>query len=211
MRILVCLSVTLVVALVVVFSKPCACYEPVVDSESVSIHTVHYGAMPFHAEGRGMIVHGGPDSQVRAQVLLSFARHLKLGQPASVKIAGIAGTLPAQVTKIGKLIGDGPIPVEVSFEQPLPPEAQGGASADVVIGYGRIENTLYMERGAFDQENADAAVFRVDPNRHATQLTVRFGVIASELIQIKSGLRQGDNVIVTDMSRWSNSNRIRLE
>ena len=41
--------------------------------------------------------------------------------------------------------------------------------------------------------------------------TVRFGVIASELIQIKAGLRIGDNVIVTDINRWFNSDRLLLK
>jgi len=52
----------------------------------------------------------------------------------------------------------------------------------------------------------------VDPDgKHATRVNVRFGAIASEMIEIKSGLREGDKVIVTDMSRWVNYERIRLE
>ena len=42
-------------------------------------------------------------------------------------------------------------------------------------------------------------------------MNVRFGAIALEMIEIKSGLREGDKVIVTDMSRWTNSERIRLD
>jgi hypothetical protein len=38
-----------------------------------------------------------------------------------------------------------------------------------------------------------------------------FGAIASEMIEIKSGLHEGDKVIVTDMSRWVNYERIRLD
>lgn len=81
-----------------------------------------------------------------------------------------------------------------------------------LIEYGLIENTLYMERGAFETPNTDAVVFRVDPDKkHAERLTVRFGVIASELIEIKSGLREGDKVIVTDMRRFAASERLRIE
>jgi len=117
-----------------------------------------------------------------------------------------------KVTRIGDLAGEGPVPVEVSLDQPLSPEVRAGDSADALIEYGRIENTLYMERGAFDKENADVAVFRVDPDKkHATRITVRFGAIGSELIEIKAGLREGDSVIVTDMSRWLAYERIRIQ
>lgn len=164
--------------------------------------------MPFHTKGRGMIVHIGPDSRARVQVLPSFARHLKIGHTASVKIVGIGGALPAQVTRIGEPGSDGIVSVELSFSKPLPPDVQGGDSADALIEYGKIADTLYMERGTFDKENAIVAVFRLDLDRHATRVMVRFGVIASELIEIKAGLREGDKVIVTDMSRWSSYERI---
>jgi hypothetical protein len=40
---------------------------------------------------------------------------------------------------------------------------------------------------------------------------VHFGSIASEMIEIKSGLREGDKVIVTDVDRWIEHERIRIE
>lgn len=185
--------------------------EPTLDPTTVSVHTVLYGTMPFHTKGRGQIARIGPNSKARVQVLLSFAQHLKLGYAASVKIVGIGGALPARVTGIGEIGSDGSVPIELSFEQPLPHEVSPGDSADALIDYGKIENTLYMQRGAFDQENSEAPVFRVDPDHIATRVKVRFGTIASELIEIKSGLKEGDKVIVTDMSRWTQYERIRIQ
>jgi multidrug efflux pump subunit AcrA (membrane-fusion protein) len=69
-----------------------------------------------------------------------------------------------------------------------------------------------MERGSFDQGNAEVHVFCVEPDgKSALQVPVRFGIVAAELIEIKEGLREGDQVIVSDMSRWSNVDRIRIE
>jgi multidrug efflux pump subunit AcrA (membrane-fusion protein) len=62
-----------------------------------------------------------------------------------------------------------------------------------------------------DPDNNATTVFRIDPDKTATRVMVRFGVVASELAEIKSGLRKGDKVIVTDMSRYDFSDRIRLE
>lgn len=204
-----------VLALVVFIARPmcsCAGDDPVMDSSTVSVHTVQYGTMPFHTLGRGMMARIDPNARARVMILLPFARNLKIGHQASLKVVGIGGALTGKVARIGELGTEEQVPVELAFDQPLPMGVQVGDSADAFIEYGRIENTLFMERGGFDQANVDAVVFRVDPDgKHVTRVNVRFGAIASELIEIKSGLREGDKVIVTDMSRWLNSERIRLE
>src|SRR5579864_2224208 len=190
----------------------CASDDPVMDSSTVSVHTVQHGVMPFHTLGRGMMARIGPNARARVLILASFARNLKLGQPASVKIVGVCGALAGKVAGLGEVGAEEKVPVELAFDQPLPPGVQVGDSADAFIEYGKIENTLFMQRGGFDQANADAVAFRVDPDgKQATRVNVRFGAIASEMIQIKSGLREGDKVIVTDMSRWADYERIRLD
>lgn len=216
MKTLVILPLAVLMLLFIVASKPmcsCGADDPVLDSRTVSVHTVQYGTMPMHTKGRGAMARIGPRAEARIMVLLSFARNVKIGDPAGIRIVGIGGTLAGKVTNIGDLkAGQEQVPVELSFDQPLPPGVMPGDSADALIEYGRIENTLYMERGFFDTANSDVQVFRVEPDeKHATQVTVHFGVIASEMIEIKSGLHAGDKVIVTDMSRWTNSNRLRIE
>jgi len=200
-------------ALFLFISRPmCSCAEPTIDSSTVSVHTVHYGTMPFHTLGRGAMARIGPNARARVMIPPSFARNLKLGQPASVKIVGVCGALTGKVARIGEFGTEENVPVELAFDQPLPPGVGFADSADAFIEYGRIENALFMERGGFDQANLDAVAFRVDPDgKHVTRVNVRFGAIASEMIEIKSGLREGDKVIVTDMSRWTNYERIRLE
>lgn len=215
MKTLSLLAFALLLILSVLMVRPiCACAgdEPSIDPSTVSVHTVQHGAMPFHTLGRGMMARIGPNARARVMILLSFARNLKIGNPASVRIVGVGGALAGQVTSIGELGAGEQVPVELAFDQTLPADVRVGDSADAIIEYGRIENVLFMERGGFNKANADAVVFRVDPDgKHARRVNVRFGAIASELIEIKSGLREGDKVIVTDMSRWAEQERIRLE
>lgn len=214
MKILSLLTFPLLALLVFISRPMCSCAgdDPVMESSTVSVHTVQHGIMPFHTLGRGMMARIGPNARARVMILASFARNLKLGQPASVKIVGICGALTGKAAKIGELGTEEQVPVELAFDQPLPPGVGVGDSADAFIEYDRIENALFMERGGFEQANTDAVAFRVDPDgKHVTRVNVRFGAIASEMIEIKSGLREGDKVIVTDMSRWADYERIRLE
>jgi len=214
MKILSLLTFALAALLAITVRSMCACSgdEPAIGYSTVSVHTVQHGTMPFHTLGRGTTAHIGPNARARVMILLSFARNLKIGNPATIKIVGVCGALTGKVARIGELGTEQQVPVELAFDQPLPPGVQVGDSADAFIEYGRIENTLFMQRCGFDQANADAVAFRVDPDgKQATRVNVRFGAIASEMIEIKSGLREGDKVIVTDMSRWVNCERIRLE
>jgi len=213
MKILVCVLLGLSLVIFLVWPL-CSCANgvaPILDLDTVSIHTVQYGTMPLHTRGQGRISRVGPDSRATVQVMRSFLQHLKIGQLASVRIAGISDSLSARVVKISKAHSDGQSAVELSFTQALPAEVRGGDSADALIAYGKIENTLYLERGTINTENAGAQVFRLDTGKTATRVIVQFGAMASELIEIKSGLKEGDKLIVSDMSRYDNVNRVQLE
>jgi len=104
MKILSLLTFTLA-ALLALTVRPCACSgdEPAIGSSTVSVHTVQHGTMPFHTLGRGMTARIGPNARARVMILLSFARNLKIGHPASVKIVGVSGALTGKVARIGEL------------------------------------------------------------------------------------------------------------
>jgi hypothetical protein len=77
-----------------------------------------------------------------------------------------------------------------------------------VSGNRKIENTLYIKRGDFNIANINAYIFRLDVKKNtdtsffrfdtrrktATQVAVQFGAITDDLIEIKSGLQEGDQV-----------------
>ena len=46
---------------------------------------------------------------------------------------------------------------------------------------------------------------------YARRVTIRYGRMSGPLIQVLEGLSPGDRVIVTDMSQWSNVERVRIE
>ena len=52
----------------------------------------------------------------------------------------------------------------------------------------------------------------LDPaSNGASRVQVKTGRASVNLIQIDSGLKEGDTVILSDMSRWDNTDRVRLE
>ena len=46
---------------------------------------------------------------------------------------------------------------------------------------------------------------------HASRVQVRVGKVSVSTIEIRSGLGEGDKVVLSDMSAWDAYDRIRLE
>ena len=47
--------------------------------------------------------------------------------------------------------------------------------------------------------------------RAQSRVQVKTGRASVNLIEFHSGLKEGDTVILSDMSRWDNTDRVRLE
>jgi len=80
------------------------------------------------------------------------------------------------------------------------------------IDLDRLANVEYVGRPAFGQENSTVSMFKLDPDgKGATRITVKLGRSSVNAVEILGGLNEGDQVILSDMSRWDNVDRIRLE
>jgi HlyD family secretion protein len=71
---------------------------------------------------------------------------------------------------------------------------------------------LYVGRPAFGQADSTVGLFKyVDGGREAVRTQVKLGEASVNEVQILRGLHVGDEVILSDMSRWDSFDRIRLE
>ena len=74
-----------------------------------------------------------------------------------------------------------------------------------------MKDIVFFGRPAISKPNSTATLFVLEGNSHARRVTVRYGVISGPLIQVLDGLVPGERVIVTDMSKWADVARVRLE
>ena len=85
-------------------------------------------------------------------------------------------------------------------------------SVDGTIDLERLDNVLFVGRPAFGQENSTISLFKLGPDgQAASRVPVKVGRASVNSIQVIEGLHEGDTVILSDMSRWDNTDRIRLE
>ena len=138
------------------------------------------------------------------------ARDIQIGQPASVDTHN--GVISGKVMRIDPAVQNGTVTVDVHLDSELPKGARPDLSVDGTIDLDRLGNVLFVGRPAFGNEESTISLFKLDPDGHgATRVPVKVGRASVNSIQIIEGLNEGDAVILSDMSRWDNTDRIRLE
>lgn len=138
------------------------------------------------------------------------ARDVQIGEPAVVDTHN--GTVSGEVMRVDPAVQNGTVTVDVKLTGELPKGARPDLSVDGTIDLERLENVLFVGRPAFGQENSTISLFKYDPDgKGAVRVPVKVGRASVNSIQILEGLREGDTVILSDMSRYDNTDRIRLD
>lgn len=137
------------------------------------------------------------------------ARDLTIGQVASVDTRN--GIIPGKVVRIDPAAQNGTVTVDVQLEGPLPRGARPDLSVDGTVELERLVNVLYVGRPAFGQEQSTVGLFKLDPaTGEAARVQVQLGRSSVNTIEVMSGLADGDQVVLSDMSAWDQFDRIRL-
>jgi HlyD family secretion protein len=151
-------------------------------------------------------------NQLKAQLKIpeTQVRDIQLGQPASIDTHN--GLADGTVSRIDPAVQNGTVTVDVKLVGALPDGARKDLSVDGVIDLDRLSNVLYVGRPAFGNPNSTISLFRLDPDtKGAVRVPVKVGQASVNAIQVQQGLREGDTVILSDMSRWDTTDRIRLD
>jgi multidrug efflux pump subunit AcrA (membrane-fusion protein) len=138
------------------------------------------------------------------------ARDVQIGEPASIDTHN--GLIAGTVMRVDPAVQNGTVTVDVKLTGELPKGARPDLSVDGTVDLERMDNVLYVGRPAFGQENSTISLFKVGSDgQGALRVPVKVGRASVNSIQVIEGLREGDTVILSDMSRWDNTDRIRLE
>ncbi len=144
------------------------------------------------------------------QIAETQAHDIQLGQPAEVDTHN--GVVPGHVTRIDPSVLNGTRTVDVTMDGALPEGAVLGLSVDGTVDLSHLHDVLYVGRPAFGNPDSTISLFRIDPNgKTATRVQVKVGKASVTQIQILSGLNEGDRVILSDMSRYDATDKVRLE
>jgi len=136
-------------------------------------------------------------------------KDMRVGQHAIIDTRN--GLIEGQVSRIDPAAREGTFEIDVSLNGPLPSSARPDLSVDGTIELERLHDVLKVGRPAFGQAQQTIGMFVLTPDgSEAERRTVKLGRNSVSTIEILEGLREGEQVIISDTSALDSYNRIRI-
>jgi HlyD family secretion protein len=190
-------------------------------------------SMTVTAKAAGVLQRLGPDGNLEVgQYVLSGQELARVVQPGKLKavlrvpetqivevtigqeaeIDTRNGIITGHVVRIDPAAQTGTVGVDVSLPDDLPASARPDLSVDGRIIVDRLPDVLHVSRQQYANQNSTIGLFRLEPDgKTAVRVSVQIGAASVNEMEIKSGLNEGDIVILSDMSQWDSYDRIRLK
>ena len=151
-------------------------------------------------------------SRLKAEIKIAEtqAKDIQIGQKAEVDTRN--GIVEGRVARIDPSVQNGTRTVDVTLVGDLPKGAVPDLSVDGTIELERLNDILFMGRPAFGQDQSVVGLFKVGSDGSTAERTqVKLGRSSVNTIEVLSGLKVGDQVILSDMSAYDAYDRIRLK
>jgi HlyD family secretion protein len=134
---------------------------------------------------------------------------VRIGQPVIVDTRN--GLIQGTVSRIDPAAREGTFEIDASLVGPLPPSARPDLSVDGTIELERLKDVLKVGRPAFGQAQQTIGMFVLSPDgSEAERRSVKLGRNSVSQIEILEGLKEGDQVIISDTTALDSYNRIRV-
>ncbi len=155
------------------------------------------------ASGTVTIVGAGVQ-KVSTTVPLADIDLIKPGESVSVAADGVAGKLHGTVTSIGMLSTTSgsttAFPVTVTLDSETS-NLYDGTGADVVITTGTASHVTAVANSAIHTGVRGTHTVTVLRDGKTTTVQITLGVAGTDVTQVKSGLKVGDQVVLADLSQ----------
>jgi HlyD family secretion protein len=151
-------------------------------------------------------------SRLKAELKIAEtqARDIEVGQMAEIDTRN--GIIAGRVSRKDPAAANGTVTVDVSLVGDLPRGAVPDLSVDGTIQLDRRDNILYVGRPSLGQDDSTIGLFKIinGDSGDAQRVQVKLGVSSVNAIEVVSGLKEGDRVVLSDMSTWDAFDKIRL-
>lgn len=137
------------------------------------------------------------------------ARDVLPGQIASIDTHN--GVISGQVVRIDPAVQEGTVAVDVALEGELPRGARPDLTVIGTIELERLEDVLHVGRPVYGQAHSTVGLFKLlADGETAIRVQVELGRSSVNTVEIVRGLEVGDEIVLSDMSRWDEFDRVRV-
>jgi HlyD family secretion protein len=159
----------------------------------------------------GVLARVADPARLKAEIRIpeTQAKDILPGQIAQIDTRN--GVVAGKVIRIDPSVQNGTVTVDVGITETLPKGARPDLSVDGVVELERLDNVVFVGRPAFGQERSTVGIFKLDANgNYAERVQAKLGRSSVSTIEVLGGLNPGDRVILSDMSPWDSSDRVKL-
>jgi HlyD family secretion protein len=132
-----------------------------------------------------------------------------VGPGTAAEIAYAGRKLPGKVVAIAPEVRDSQVRGTVAFAGSPPPGLRQNERVSVRLLLDRRARVLKLPRGRFLEAGAGRSVYVVDDGM-AVRRAIRIGVTSVSEVEIVSGLRAGERVVVSDTGSFERADRVLL-
>ncbi|MFI3279702.1 MAG: HlyD family efflux transporter periplasmic adaptor subunit [Rikenellaceae bacterium] len=145
--------------------------------------------------------------KISASISNSYADRIRTG--GEVVVMAGKERLKGVISNINPIAQDNSIDFTIQLEDSRNKVLRSELSCDVQIIESRIENTMYIPKAAYYMGEGYYKVFVVEGDKLIGR-NVQLGRSNFEQVQVISGLDEGEEVVVSEMSKYLNSDELKM-
>ncbi len=147
--------------------------------------------------------------QARLRIPESSTEDLAIGLHATIDTRN--GLVGGEVVRIDPAAQNGSVTVDIKLTAVPPKSVRVDQNVEGVIELARTGDVLHVARPAIGEAHQTASLFKLDGDGAAHRVAVKFGRAALKDIEVAGGLAAGDQVVLSDMSKWDGEDRLGIE
>jgi beta-lactamase regulating signal transducer with metallopeptidase domain len=186
---------------------------PTVDNTTIWTDAVKRGPMVRQVRGLGTLVRAEGSGNLVARVTLPESMVKEVQPSQNVTLSTPKWSVKGHVRGLSKEISNGIASIDIGLEEiTLPLGAGPGLQIDATIDIEKLDNILYVGRPVHATANSTVSLFKLAKDgAEAERVNVKLGRSSVTTIEVLDGLKEGDKIILSDMSTYDAADRIHIK
>ncbi|HEX2832810.1 MAG TPA: HlyD family efflux transporter periplasmic adaptor subunit [Thermoanaerobaculia bacterium] len=148
-------------------------------------------------------------SSYRVEATISDVHATRIAAGMRARVTLDEATLSGTIESVDPRIVNGVVKFQVTLDAPSDERLRHNMRVDVAVVTSTRRDTLVVRRGSLGRSNAaQAFVLRDDA---VVRTPVKFGLSNQDAIEITEGLREGDQVVISNMTDLEDMNVVKLK
>jgi RND family efflux transporter MFP subunit len=184
------------------------------------------GVITWRYADTGALIQSGRDSNDQALPIVKLSesgllrlrmpvpedavKYIKVGDELQIRVDALGRSFTGKIVRFTRSVNFETRTMETEVDVPNKDlSIDPGMYANTQLQLGHVENVLTIPVEALVLRGAKEVVYVVDDENHVRERTVQLGLEGSQLAEIKSGLGEGEHVIVGGQGKYQEGELVR--